>query len=159
MKTLLLFLSLVSTTFAQSFKDYRHALVAFEGYRNAPYTDSDGSLTVGIGHSLRGVTAKPHYSSTEIEQFYVHDLAVSLEAARRFLPHFDAYPLDVREVVLSLAFSCGPTGLSRFRDLRLSLIHHSYVLATNAIGTSKWFQQVSPSRANWAIHVMQRHSI
>ncbi len=133
-------------------------MTLWEGHRLTPYPDA-GGWSVGIGHSLtqHGEPVKRTYTRLEVRQLFYHDLAVAYEAARAGVSDFDDLPDDVRLLTLGVIWGVGPTGFERFRAFRLALSYRSYDLAANELGLSRWYQQVSPRRANAALHTLRSH--
>jgi GH24 family phage-related lysozyme (muramidase) len=133
-------------------------LVRWEGLRLVPYRDADG-WSVGVGHALtrHGEPVRRRYTSTEVRGLFYHDLAVSLEACRAGVTDFDALPEEVQLVALNVAWSVGPEGFLAFKDLRRALSHRAYTAASVSLYLSRWYQQTSPSRANWAIQTLRSY--
>ena len=119
--------------------DSFHAYIAkWEGCIHTPSHD-----TVGIGHKgAHGL----YYTDADIERLYSQDYAVALRACRYCVRGFDSLPRDARWVALSLAWSVGPTGLSRFAHFCAALSEHRYDDAATELLNSKWAEQVQLDR-------------
>lgn len=130
---------------------YEPSLRAHEGYRTSPYQEANGSWVVGIGHSLTANRQVPKHSYTqaEISAFYASDLRIALSAARRSVEGFDGLPEGVRIALVHIAWTCGPTGLHRWVNLRRTLRYHAYDLAAAELRSSLWARQVSPKRLEY----------
>ena len=137
--------------------DYRKSLIQFEGVRLKPYREANGDWTVGIGHNLsaRREKVKPSYTQNEIALFFDRDLAAALRAARALVDNFDDLPDPAKEVVIHLIFQCGPTGFSRFKNLRRALDRGAWNAAATELWDSRWFRQTPAPRANWALRSLQ----
>lgn len=133
-------------------------MVKWEGNKTTPYRDA-GGWSVGVGHNLtaHGQPVKSAYTRAEVYQLFLHDLAVSLEAARAGVRDFDDLPQDVQLVVLGVIWGVGPTGFTRFHSFRLALSYRAYSSATTELASSKWARQVSAARYNVAIRVLRSH--
>lgn len=112
-----------------------------------PYTHSE--TTVGIGHNVRygmelvgGYQPHRHYTPREITLLYTQDYARAIGACRVNVAGFDSLPRPARFVCLSLAWTCGPTGFSRWHDLQADLEHHMYSIAASELLSSRWSHQV-----------------
>jgi GH24 family phage-related lysozyme (muramidase) len=138
--------------------DYRPALVVYEGIRDEPYRDRNGSWVVGIGHSLTAnrERVKPRYTRDEIAAFYDHDLATALRSARLLVKGFDEMPDGVKEVCVHLIFTCGPSGFARFKDFRFCIEHSMWHSAASRLKDSRWARQVSRPRRDWALDLLER---
>ncbi len=160
MRLLWLMLCLVVTaTAAPLSTDTVYAtMVRWEGHKVVPYRDQDG-WSVGVGHALsrHGEPVKRAYTRAEVYRLFVRDYAVSLEICRAGVSGFDGLPEDVRLVCLNVAWGCGPSGFMAFKDLRRSLSRRAYTAAATSLYLSRWYQQVSPARANWAVNTLRSY--
>ncbi len=131
-------------------------LVRWEGHKLIPYRDADG-WSVGVGHALtrHGEPVKRVYTRAEVRTLFYHDLAVSLEACRAGVRDFDLLPEEVQLIALNVAWGVGPEGFMRFKGFRFALGRRTYNAAATELFLSKWYRQVSPSRANWAINALR----
>lgn len=140
--------------FAVPSKDVAYAnLVKFEGYRNVPYRDS-GGWAVGVGHNItyNKTPLKPFYSDSEIKRLFERDYLKALAACKKLIVGFESLPVGVQLVCINIAFSCGETGLEKFRKFRLALSRKNWHTASIELKNSKWFSQVQASRRNWAFN-------
>lgn len=141
---------------APSLAAIRESLIAFEGYRAVPYRDA-GSWSVGAGHNLtaHGQHPKARYSRVEIEGFLMQDIAAAIDAARKGVARFDELPDQVQLVCIHIAFTCGRTGFERWTNLRRALSYRAYASATTELADSRWRNQVSATRFNWALRILR----
>ncbi len=131
----------------QAFRDF---LVHWEGHTSVPI-DLPGETIVGIGHNLSVHpdelrARRKHYSKAEITLFFDRDYEVALSAAKRALPTFDSLPQDVQWVVLSIAWTCGPTGLRDWSAFLAAIKREDYGSAALELEKSQWEQQVGTER-------------
>jgi GH24 family phage-related lysozyme (muramidase) len=132
-----------------------------EGYRLEPYHDTVlGPWTVGIGHSLdaHGQPVKARYTDAEVQAFARADLAEARAACRRGIAAFDQLPHAVQVVALSVAFGTGATGFQRFVRMRGALSARDYARAARELETSRWSNQVSRSRRDWAVKILRSYT-
>lgn len=132
-------------------KDFKHFIVQWEGYRRAAYQDGQ-YIVVGIGHNLTAHKKSTYigecYSPLQIEAFYNDDYDRALKSARQYINNFDDLNIEAQKVVLSVIWTVGPTGFSKFRKFHLCLKSKMYNLAATALRESFWFEQVGRVRAN-----------
>lgn len=114
----------------------RKSLINNEGYRNYPYVDSTGHLTIGIGYNLtdRGLDddwINAQYQR-DVEYFYIrlHEF-----------PWFANLNLDRQIVLIDMAFMGWKSFLS-FRKMLASLELGDYKNASREMLQSKWAIQV-----------------
>ena len=125
-------------------------LVRFEDYRQYPYRDTEGHLTIGIGRNLdsRGIT-KP-------EALYLcnNDIDAVLDGFNRELGLYDN--LDtVRKIILAnMGFNLGVDGVMKFKHMLAALEAKDYKHAAMAMLDSKWQRQVG-NRALYLAHAME----
>ena len=143
---LLLFCLLVTIVSAQTKDQAYRYLKVWEGYNNKPIHRNNGEIVVGIGHALKG-QIKNFYSDAEITNFFYCDYFCMLAACRVYLPGFDNYPLNVRLVTLSVAWTCGRRGLMKFRAMKYALQCHAWELAAFELSNSRRAHQISTNRA------------
>lgn len=154
-----LFLSSLSCEAAPSLNTIKQSLVRWEGYRLTPYRDPvSKDWCVGVGHNLtaRRQAIRGSYTALEVEKMLLHDISEAIDAARAAVRGYDELPDEVQLVVVHLAFSCGRSGLLRFINLRRALGWRAYNSAATELRLSRWYSQVSPSRAAWAHDILYR---
>jgi lysozyme len=113
-----------------------------EGYREKPYTDTVGKLTIGIGRNLDDVGL----SQEECEFLYANDLERAVDTARRFVPKFDLLSETRKAVVVNMAFTLGGR-LSEFVKFLAAVDSGRYPAAADEMLDSKWARQQAPNRA------------
>ena len=111
---------------------------AHEGFRSTPYKDTVGVWT--FGHGLTYITED---ESDYIVRKRLDQINNVLSAK---INKFTSIPIDIREVLIEMAYQMGVQGLLAFR-LTLSLIQEgNYTSAADAMLESKWASQ-TPVRA------------
>jgi len=158
-KTVILFLlllalsQLVNSSYGASVNQrdinfYKPYLIKFEGYKNIKYRDGR-HWAVGIGHNLsfeKYNKIGSYYTDAEINYFFTNDLIIALATARKYVRNFDSLPSDAKLVTISLIFTVGPKGFSKFQKFRLALERGNYKVASIELRKSKWWYQVGKER-------------
>ena len=112
-----------------------------EGFRSEVYLCSEGKRTIGYGFNLdAGMNAD---EAEAILQVRLTNLLDSLEIALRWLQ--DA-PVEVRSVLLNMAYQLGVTGLLKFKRTLRYLEIKQYDSAAKEMLDSRWANQ-TPERA------------
>lgn len=125
-----------------------------EGYRQYPYTDSVGIVTIGYGRNLesRGLT--------ESEATYL--LEQDIDQAEEYLYKGYDYYYDLsgerKAVLIDMMVNLGPTRLRGFRRMHQSLQDQDYEVAALEMLDSKWARQVG-TRAITLSKIMQSNEI
>ena len=125
-----------------------------EGYRQYPYTDSLGIVTIGYGRNLesRGLT--------ESEATYL--LEQDIDQAEEYLHKGYDYYYDLsgerKAVLIDMMVNLGPTRLRGFRRMHQSLEDQDYEVAALEMLDSKWARQVG-TRAITLSKIMQSNKI
>ena len=109
-----------------------------EGFRQFPYKDSVGILTIGYGRNLesKGI------SESEAEWLLKQDVALALLQLQRAVGSFDSLS-DVRKSVLvNMTFNMGIAGVMKFKQMLAALEIKDYNKAADAMLDSTWAKQV-----------------
>ena len=113
-------------------------LLQHEDYKQFPYVDTTGHLTIGIGRNLRdrGVSLNEAlYLLDEDVSYFLNKLNNSLK-----------FWVDLNEArqiaLLDMCFNVGYRGLMGFTDMMLALEVHDYERAAKEMLASKWASQV-----------------
>ena len=129
--------------------DYLQAQLALEeGSRLAAYLDTEGILTVGIGHNCRarpvaGVNKPGARITRELEaELFAADIEDVLRELDNRWPWWTEMD-DVRQNVLAnMCFNMGGTTLSGFRNTLRAMEAGDYLDASERMLQSKWARQV-----------------
>jgi len=108
-----------------------------EGYRQFPYKDSVGILTIAIGRNLES----DGISKDEALYMLNNDIAKRTAALRQALPIFDHLSECRQGVLVNMSFM-GVTKLLRFKKMIAALENHDYNEAAAEMADSKWAVQV-----------------
>lgn len=129
-------------------------LVQHESYRQFPYTDTTGHLTIGIGRNLidRGVSTT--------EAFYLLDDDILYFSSK--LTHYLSFFIDLSEnrqiALIDMCFNLGLQGFLGFKGMILALEAHDYERAAMEMMDSKWAQQVG-ERASQLAAIMRTNEL
>ncbi len=116
----------------------RAQLILHEDYRDRPYVDTVGQITVGIGHNISAQAIAPDI----IERWYTEDVAEALKTCHALYPDFDVYDEVRQRVLLDLAFNLGITKLRKFYATNAAIRRGQWDLAAIHLQDSHWFSQV-----------------
>lgn len=126
-------------------------LIRDEGWRDHPYKDSRGILTIGVGHNL---VAEGLCKEAILAQLQ-YDVRTKAEApldAR--LPWWRDQPPVVQRVLLNLMFNLGPSTLASFTTTLGHIKAGRYDQAADALLDSLYARQVG-ARANRLAKLLQ----
>ena len=127
-------------------KKLRGELIHDEGKVSHAYADSEGYLTIGVGH-LIDKRKGGGLSDAAIDFILDEDIDRFEAALDEKLPWWRQLD-DVRQrVLLNMAFNLGINGLLTFRNTLAAVQRGDYALAAKGMLRSKWGSQVG-IRAN-----------
>ena len=128
----------------------RALLIQHESYRQFPFTDSTGHLTIGIGRNLidRGI------SSTEAFYLLDDDVLYFSNKLCHFLPSFSKLSEPRQIALVDMCFNLGIQGFLNFKEMIAALEVHDYVRAADEMLSSKWAEQVG-ERATCLANIMR----
>ena len=122
-----------------------------EGYRQHPYIDTVGKLTVGVGRNLtdKGLTEE------EAEYLLNNDIKeAETDCEREFLFWYQLHP-DAQIVLCCLAFNMGINGLRNFTKMLKHLERKEYQSAADELEDSRWARQVGFARKTRMIQMLR----
>jgi len=126
-------------------------LIDDEGLRREPYKDTEGILTIGIGHNLESSPIpegwKPPLTDDQIDRIFRADIARAIWAARDMFDAFDEWTDNRQAAVVNLLFNMGKGRFSKFITTIAAIRHRNWIAAGAGLKNSKWFKQVQPSRS------------
>ena len=116
-------------------------LKTWEGFDAHIYRDTNNVLTIGYGTDLEaGVTVE------EADWLLRHRLAEKTACLEESLPNFSAYSVDVRGVLMAMAYQLGCRGVTEFTDMIAALDAGDVLKARAAALDSEWARE-TPQRA------------
>lgn len=145
-------LPMTDVAYEQEFSEYSPELEQLrsdEGFRNDVYLDTEGNLTVGTGHKLKGAELQKYKEgdvipNEELDEVFEKDYEEALAGAERLAP--EGAPDEVKNILTNMVFQMGATGVSKFKNMRAALEEGDYATASEEMLDSKWAQQ-TPNRA------------
>jgi GH24 family phage-related lysozyme (muramidase) len=150
----LLFILLAGVLSAQTQLQYDAHIQRFEGYRPEVYT-LHGRAHVGWGHLIVGnPSLYQNLSRADHLSIYRSDFNTAYRAALAEVPSFYSHPVEVRILIVALAYNTGQRGLRDFRGFRSALSHRDYLSAARELRSSKWASQVGRNRSQAYIQTL-----
>lgn len=116
----------------------RQLLTNHESFKQFPYTDTTGHLTIGIGRNLndRGI------SLTEATYLLDDDIVYFTGKLNHFLPFFSKMTENRQVALIDMCFNLGVQGFLNFKNMILALEAGDYERAAKDMLSSKWAEQV-----------------
>lgn len=123
------------------------SLIGHEGIRNLPYEDTEGHLTIGIGHNLDSMPISPR----AIQVICEDDIAVSEGELDKNWNHWKAKLNDPRQnVLVEMVFNLGYPRFSKFIKFIAAVKDQDWAEAEVQMLDSKWANQVGLRADNLA---------
>lgn len=119
-----------------------------EGVRPHAYTDTEGILTIGVGHNL--ITGPP-LTDAAIMAILEGDLAATTAWLDTHLPWWTGLDAPRQRVLVNMAFNLGPR-LLVFHQTLAAFEAHDYPQAAREMMSSVWARQVG-ARADRLSHL------
>ena len=129
-------------------------LTQHEQYRQFPYIDLTGHVTIGIGRNLsdRGV------SIPEASSLLDDDIAYFYGKLSHYLPFFGSLTENRQIALVDLCFNVGVQGFLNFTKMILALEGGNYDKAASEMLDSKWAEQVG-ERATCLANIIRTGNI
>jgi lysozyme len=126
-------------------------LVRHEAYKQFPYVDITGHMTIGVGRNLsdRGISTNEAYYLLDDDIIYFSS------KLSHFLDFFDGLDEARQIVLIDMCFNVGVQGLLGFQDMLSALEDGDYDTASEEMMKSKWALQVG-ERADCLADIMQK---
>lgn len=128
--------------------ELKKALYRDEGVRFDAYLDSEGILTIGVGHNCEAVpvvgVSKPgdRISEEMVSQLLDADLANTEKDLDRFLPWWRGLDDARQNVLMNMGFNLGVPRLAKFVKTLDAIQKKDYAKAADEMLESKWAAQV-----------------
>ena len=124
----------------------RDMLARHEGRRNAPYKDSKGLWTVGIGHLIGDGRSLPPemnrtFSDDEVNQLFSKDYTHHAAAAAN-IPGYDKINDMGKVALIDLTFNMGPAWYKKWPSFCKAMGEGNWQLASQCLQQSAWYGQV-----------------
>lgn len=129
-------------------------LLQHESYRQFPYTDTTGHLTIGIGRNLidRGI------SSTEAFYLLDDDIVYFTNKLNHYFPFFVKLCENRQVALINMCFNLGIQGFLGFKGMILALEAQDYERAADEMLNSKWAEQVG-ERATQLANIIRTNEL
>lgn len=117
-------------------------LIKHEGFRNKPYEDTSGFVSIGVGRNLDGLGL----SDEEVMYLLDNDIKrCDKELLRNFRWYADLCRCR-QDAMLSLCFNLGISRLLKFKKALAAMEARDYDTAADEFLDSKWATQVGSER-------------
>ncbi len=126
----------------------KHLLVEHEGYKNFPYTDTVGKLTIGVGYNLTDRGLPDSWVNSQLND----DIAYFNNFLHETYPWFKNLT-EARQIALIDMCFMGVQKFKTFKRMLAALEAGNYNLASFEMLSSKWANQVK-DRADMLAHIM-----
>ena len=109
-----------------------------EGWRNHPYEDTTGVLSIGVGRNLddRGL------SDEEVTFLLYNDIYLSQSELMQTFDWFQFLNEARQDAIISMHFNLGLTRLLKFKKTLAALSDGDFLTASEEMLDSKWADQV-----------------
>ena len=128
-------------------------LMRHEGFRQFPYKDTVGKLTIGVGRNLDDVGI----SEDEAAHLLENDILVARNELLFAFPAFSQMQPVRQDALTNMVFNMGITRFKGFKNMIAALVEQNYQLAADEMLDSKWARQVG-SRADELAYQMRTNS-
>jgi len=121
-----------------------------EGLKLKPYRDKFGNLTIGYGRNLddKGI------SEIEADILFDFDVVNCIKDLHSIFDDFFDYPLEVRQVLVSMMFNLGKKRFLTFKKFIKAIKEKNYEEAIKESYNSKRFHQI-PGRVEFEINLLK----
>ena len=123
-------------------KDIIEQLKIHEGYKPTVYKCTAGVDTIGVGFAIKDL----HLSEEVCELILTEKLEVLEERFEKKFDWFGTSPVEVRNVMLNMAYQLGFAGFCKFKKTIAYLQEAEWEKASEEMLDSKWAVQ-TPNRA------------
>lgn len=132
----------------EAYERTREILEAEEGRRAKPYLDTEGHLTIGVGHNLeRGIP------DDIIDLLLERDVDEAIAGAEG-LPGYKAADPVRQSVLVRMVFQLGLHGVLAFKRMLTHFAAGAYEAAAAEMMDSQWARQ-TPARARREAEIMR----
>ena len=118
----------------------RASIERHEGRRRRPYKDTEGVLTVGVGHNLEVEIMGRTWPEAEIDRLLGKDIASATAGAKTLVSAaaWKAMGAARREAFIEMVFQLGRAGVRGFRRFREALEAGDYEWAAGEMLWRSW---------------------
>lgn len=119
-------------------KAARGMVMRHEGFRDRPYRDSMGYITVGYGHCLDFRPVSERAAQVILDD----DLDWFIDALERSVPVFPTLDPVRQAALVDMAFNLGLVGIMKFRQMWKAIVAGDWERASAEVLASRWPSQV-----------------
>ena len=123
-------------------KDIIEQLKIHEGYKSKVYKCTAGVDTIGVGFAIKDL----ELSEEVCDQILTEKLEVLEERFEKKFDWFKTSPVEVRNVMLNMAYQLGFSGFCKFKKTISYLAETEWEKASEEMLDSRWAKQ-TPNRA------------
>lgn len=116
----------------------RNLIIKHEEYKQFPYTDTTGHLTIGFGHNLDARGLSFPVSSMALDE----DMADWMMNLDKYIPAYKTLNPARQSVLIDMCHNLGLKGVLEFTEMLAALENQNYELASQCMLESKWANQV-----------------
>lgn len=116
----------------------RERLIDHEGYEPLPYTDSQGKITIGVGHNLTDNGLPDHI----IDALLDYDIGIARNELDRIHPKWREYRPNRKDALTELMFNMGAPSLLTFKKMWAAIEAEDWAEAAVQLLDSKYARQV-----------------
>lgn len=127
-------------------------IVSDEGFRQCPYRDSVGKLTIGFGHLVQeGEVFDMCITPQEGIKLLQRDYFIAKASVESAYPWADG---EVKLVLTNMTYQLGPNGVSKFEKSLGYLYNEEYLEASMELLDSKWHSQTKERSMRLAVRIL-----
>lgn len=121
-----------------------------EGKKLKPYLDTEGLLTVGIGHlikksdppAIRDLKLGDSITEDECRELFNADLAIAISDFRIIFDNWETIPAEAQEILINMLFNLGRDRFLKFKKLIAAVYASDWKEAAAQMEDSRWYRQV-----------------
>lgn len=125
----------------------REQIKAFEGSRRVAYLDTEGILTIGVGHTGPEVRDGMRWTNAQIDAAFALDLEEAEQACSVAFPWYPMLNEPRRAAICGMVFQMGLAGVQKFKNMLGAIRDERWQDAEGQALDSKWAKQ-APGRAH-----------
>ena len=131
-----------------------------EGVKDTAYTDTEGHLTIGVGHKVLDTDNLKLGSVIDegtLDRMLSSDASDAIKSSKSLVDDWEGLPSNVKYALSNMTFQLGKRGVSKFKKT-LDLVNSGdYKAASIEMLDSKWAKQ-TPNRAKKMAGLMASNS-
>ena len=121
-------------------------LLKHEGYREQAYYDTEGLLTIGIGHLVQNkddIYPGQMIDEERIIQLFFSDIKIALNSVPKvFDEEWEAVPDAIKLVIINMIFNLGINKFKNFKKMIQAVKYFSWERMADEMVDSRWYIQV-----------------